>query len=153
MADQKVADIEQSIRSGAYELVKDPLFWIEATIPIVVIGLAALLVWAVQNPDKVLLIVTDPATIRDTAVAVTTLVFLLFIYVYVLRPEIRVGVLSKIDQQCPDRWIFSRKSGKCEPTYPTQCKPFFPSDSNLQSYRDQCRFASKCGTNWGGVCQ
>lgn len=153
MADQKVADIEQSLRTSAYELVKDPLFWLAATIPIVVIGLAALLVWAVQNPDKVILIVTDPQNIRDTLVAVTTLIFLLFIYMYVLRPEVRVGVLTKIDQKCPDRWILSQETGKCKPMYPTHCQPFSPSDPNLQTYREQCRFASRCGTNWGGVCQ
>jgi|688.fasta_scaffold00948_4 hypothetical protein len=140
------------VKKSIGETLSDPSFWSAMAIPAGVVGIVGSLVWAYQNWETVVEIFKQPNTKRDILVTLVTVTLLLLIYVYVLRPEIRIGKNTRIDQLCPDRWVYNQKTKRCEPRYKTQCREFSPDDPTLQSYREQCDFATTCGTNWAGVC-
>jgi len=134
------------------ETLSDPHFWSAMAIPVAVIGLSAAAIGVLMNWRATVELFKQPNVFRDALIALVTVTLLLLIYVYVLRPEIRIGKLARIDQLCPDRWAYNQKTKKCEPRYTTKCMAFYPKDPNLQSYRAQCDFAVSCGTDWAGVC-
>lgn len=132
------------------EWLTDKTFWVSMAPSFVVIALAIGVVYLMYNPSWILAVFRSPTFGRDVAIAFGTTLFLGLIYHYVLRPEVRVNTFTRIDQQCPDRWVLNTKSGECEPRYRTSCKPF--NVNRFKSYQEQCDFASSCGTTWGGQC-
>jgi len=121
--------------------------------PAVVILLAIILVWGLRNPETVKSILADPNILRDVFLSGVTVAILLSVYVIFLKPEIRIGTRTKIDQKCPDRWAYDTATGYCEPKYKTSCQRFRATDPSMQSFRGQCDFALACGTNWAGMCE
>lgn len=142
----------EGIKNSIGETLSDPHFWSAMAGPAVVIILAGLAVAVIRNWEAALELFKRPNVLRDAIIALATVTLLLLIYVYLLRPEIRIGKLTRIDQLCPDRWAYNQKTQRCEPRYTTKCTPFSPKDPNLQSYRSQCDLAMSCGTDWAGVC-
>lgn len=146
-------DILSKIRDGVGGVLSDPKFWVAMAAPAVVILLAIVVVWGLRNPDVVKSILADPNILRDVFLSGVTVAILLSVYVIFLKPEIRIGVRTKIDQKCPDRWALDPHTGYCEPKYKTSCQRFRPTDPSMQSFRGQCDFALACGTNWAGLCE
>jgi hypothetical protein len=141
---------ETAIRRSLGETLSDPGFWVAMAAPIVVIIIALAGLYAFRNPSLVVSIVKSPTFAQDVGIAVGTTAILLFIYLKILQPVIRIGVNTRIGQKCPDRWAFNLKTGLCEPRYRTSCQPFPP--DRFKSFQEQCDFATSCGTNWGGAC-
>ncbi len=140
------------VKKSIGETLSDPKFWSAMAVPTAVVAMIGGLVWAYQNWSTVVEMFKQPNIKRDILVTLVTVTLLLLIYVYVLRPEIRIGKNTRIEQMCPDRWVYNSTTKRCEPKYKTQCRDFSPDDPTLQSYREQCDFAKACGTNWAGVC-
>ncbi len=132
------------------EWLTDKTVWVSMAPALVIIALALGIGYSIYNPSWILAMMQSPTFGRDVAIAFGTTLFLGLVYHFVLRPEVRVNTFTKIDQQCPDRWVLNTKSGECEPRYRTSCKPFRP--DRFKSYQEQCDFASACGTTWGGQC-
>jgi hypothetical protein len=145
-------DQAEVVKKSIGETLSDPHFWSAMAVPVVVIGLAGAAVALLAHWRTVIELFKQPNVFRDALIALATVTLLLLIYVYLLKPEIRIGKLTRIDQLCPDRWAYDQKTKKCEPRYTTKCTAFSPKDPNLQSYRAQCDFAVSCGTDWAGVC-
>jgi hypothetical protein len=137
---------------GFAEMLSDPSFWSAMAPGIGVILVGGLAVAAARNPAETIALFMKPGVLRDAIIGVATATLLLLIYVYLLRPEIRIGKNTKIDQICPDRWAYNQKTRKCDPKYKTTCRSFSPEDPNLQSYRSQCDLALSCSTDWAGSC-
>ena len=119
--------------------------------PAFLLALLARGVWhGFKNPDLVMELMKSPTLLRDIGIAIGVSFFMILIYLYVLRPQIRINTFTRIDTQCPDRWAYDTSTKQCIPKYRTSCKPFRP--ETMKSYKDQCDFASACGTTWGGQC-
>lgn len=140
------------VQKSISETVNDPHFWAAMTGPIVIIVAIVCIALVIRDPAAALQLFKEPGALRDIIIALLTVTLLLLIYVYLLRPEIRIGKMTTIAQLCPDRWAYNQKTQKCEPRYTTSCVAFSPKDPNLQSYHSQCEFARACGTDWAGVC-
>lgn len=141
-----------AIHNSISEAVNDSRFWAAMTGPIVIIVAVVCIAFIIRDPSAALQLLKEPGALRDIGIAFVTVTLLLLIYVYLLRPEIRIGKMTTIAQLCPDRWVYEQKTQKCEPRYKTKCVAFSPKDPNLQSYASQCEFARACGTDWAGVC-
>lgn len=132
------------------EWLTDKTFWVSMAPSIVVITVAIGALYLFLHPDRILTVLRSPTLIQDIGLTIVTTAFLLLIYVFVLRPQVRINTFTRIEQTCPDRWAFNESTGECEPRYRTSCTPFRP--QTLKSFRDQCDFASACGTTWAGFC-
>ena len=132
------------------EVLTDPKFWISLS-PAILLILVAGGIWTVfRRPELATALMQSPTLLRDIGLALGVSFFLILIYLYVLRPQIRINTFTRIDTQCPDRWSYNSQTKQCHPNYRTDCKPFRP--EILKSFSDQCDFASACGTTWGGQC-
>ena len=140
------------VRSSLGETLSDPQFWAAMAPSIGVIAAIGLGILVYRNWPATVALFREPGVLRDAIIALATAALLLTIYVYLLQPEIRIGANTRIDQMCPDRWVFNAKSGKCEPKYTTRCAAFSPKDPNLQTYSSQCDLALSCSTDWAGMC-
>lgn len=91
-----------------------------------------------------------PLWMKDAVIVVTTLsVFALIAFIYVkLKPTVLIPPESIISK-CPARWVFMTEKKRCEPQYPTKCKPF---DPDTYSDSEKCDIARACGTYWKGLC-
>jgi hypothetical protein len=76
----------------------------------------------------------------------------LVIYKFVINPQMIVTPTATSLGTCPDRWSFNVTTKMCEPNYKTQCMPFNPDMSTLNTYAAKCNVARSCGTTWGGFC-
>jgi len=85
------------------------------------------------------------------ATAAFTLLFL-FLYKYIVNPQIVYTPDVKNMSQCPDGWNFNTDKKMCEPGYQTSCLPFDPKASTLDSVSAKCTLARSCGTSWSGFC-
>lgn len=130
--------------------------WDAFSVPLAVIAVAGGIVYLVAKPEARAALIEmfkDPNVLKDVGIAIATLLVLIGVYLYVLRPTIVMGKRTSIMQKCPDRWSFNPKNGYCEPRYETQCRPFKAGSKEVRSYSQQCDLAKSCGTNWGGVCE
>jgi len=141
-----------TVKNSLGETLSDPHFWSAMAPGIAIVGLFGLGIIVFRNPAATIALFREPGVFRDAIIALTTAALLLAIYIYLLKPEIRIGANTKIDQVCPDRWAYNEKTKKCEPRYTTQCVAFSPNNPTLQTYRSQCDFALSCGTDWAGMC-
>jgi len=141
-----------TVRNSLGETLSDPKFWAAMAPSIGVLALLGLGVFVYRNQEATIKLFKEPGVLRDAIIALATAALLLTIYVYLLLPEIHIGADTRIDQLCPDRWVYNAKSGKCEPKYTTQCVAFSPKDPNLQTYSSQCELALSCATDWAGMC-
>lgn len=132
------------------EWLTDKTFWVSMAPSLVVIALAIGVGYSFMNPGWILTMFRSPTFLQDIGIALATTAFLLLLYVFILRPEVRINTMTRIDQACPDRWVLNQSTGECEPRYRTSCSPFRP--GTLKTFRDQCDFASSCGTTWAGFC-
>lgn len=131
-------------------ILTDPAFWASLAPAFAVALFGGGLAYLAFHPVLVLRVLKSPTLVPDIVLALVTALFLLLLYVYILRPQVRINTFTRITQKCPDRWAFNESTHRCEPRYTTSCKPFDP--DTLKSYGEQCDFASACGTTWGGQC-
>lgn len=82
----------------------------------------------------------------------TTLFTILFLVVYkvVVNPQVVLSIDTSKMAQCPDAW--SLHNNLCTPNYKTECQPFDPKLSTIQSATAKCNLARTCGTTWSGMC-
>ena len=134
------------------EVLSDPNFWYEMSMPFFVTILAGVIILALVHWQETIKIFSLPGAIRDAIIAVITLCFLIFVYLYILQPVIQIRKRTTITQLCPDRWDYNPKTSLCEPKYATTCRPFNPKNPGLQSFAAQCDLALACATDWGKKC-
>ena len=80
-----------------------------------------------------------------------TLLFI-FLYKYLINPQIVYSSSVENMSQCPDRWNYNSITKMCEPGYQTSCLSFDPKSSTLDSLAAKCNAARSCGTSWSGLC-
>ena len=84
-------------------------------------------------------------------VVIFTTIFLAIYKVY-FNPQVVYSPTEKMSSRCPDRWNYNFGTGNCEPAYKTECFPFNPDATTLNSPAAKCNVAQSCGTSWSGVC-
>ena len=149
----KAVDTETTkLQKSIGEVLSDPHFWYEMSMPFFVTILAGVTILTLVHWQETIKIFSVPGAILDALIAVVTLCFLIFIYLYILQPVIQIRKGTHITQLCPDRWDYNPKTSLCEPKYSTTCRPFNPKNPGLQSFAAQCDLALACATDWGKKC-
>lgn len=90
--------------------------------------------------------------VAAVVIGIVVTLIILAIYKYGLDPLVVYKPNTDNMAKCPDRWNYSPISKRCIPAYKTNCLPFDPDDSTLNSLTERCNLARKCGTEWSGFC-